>query len=168
MRRLMWIGIAAIALMGTSADAGSAPRRVSAGSGLSLVLPHGWRLGYERVSTCIDPLQRFVATIGNVRLRSGMSIPPRSALVLVQETFSQSRFPARPRSFVLPRLGKVGGCCEMPEGRGGELLFRDHHGRRFYVFFYLGSRAPAGARGDIVALLKSLRVEPIPGAGAGA
>ncbi len=45
----------------------------------------------------------------------------------------------------------------MPVGRGAELLFRDH-GRRFYAFVYIGSRAPVGAEGDVVKLLNSLRV----------
>ena len=53
------------------------------------------------------------------------------------------------------RLGAMGGCCEIPKGRGAELTFRDH-GRRFYAFVYVGSRSHA--RGDVLSLLNSLLV----------
>jgi hypothetical protein len=56
----------------------------------------------------------------------------------------------------------MGGCCEMPEGRGAEVTFRDQ-GRNFYAFVYATS---AGQRREAVALLDSLRVSPEAAAGA--
>jgi len=162
MRRLVLIGIVVAALFGAAADAVPV-RRVDAGHGLSVVLPHGWRLSHARVSSCSDPLQRFVAVAGDVNPRPAMSVPAGSAVVLVQESW-HGHFPARPGSFALPRLGNVGGCCEIPEGQGAELIFRDE-GRRFYAFVYVHSPEQ---RRDAISLLNGLKVATTPEAGAGA
>lgn len=127
------------------------------GAGLSVAVPRGWRVSNRPVTECGDPKQRFVAVIGRMRLHKALRIPRRAALVLVMEA-SSGRFPARPPRFVLPRrLGNLGRCCEIPTGPGAELLFRDR-GRRFYAFVFVGERAPATARRDVVRLLDSLRV----------
>jgi hypothetical protein len=160
MRRVVLILIALGALVGPSADAVPV-RRADAGHGLTIVLPHGWRLAHARVATCIDPVQRLVAVAGRVRLHTGMNLPAGAALVLLQESHS-GRFPARPAHFALGSPGEMGGCCEMPVGRGAEVVFRDH-GRRFYAFVYATSRAQ---RREALALLDSLRVSPEAGAGA--
>jgi hypothetical protein len=164
MRRAVLILIALGALVGPSADAVPV-RRVDAKHGLAVVLPHGWRLSHTRVTTCSSPADRFVAVKGHARLHAGMTAPAGAALVLVQEGWS-GPFPKRPKAFSLRRLdGNIGGCCEMPVGRGTELLFRDH-GRRFYAFVYIGKHAPAEAERDVVSLLNSLRVSSEVGAGA--
>jgi hypothetical protein len=156
MRRVIWICVVATALLASAADAVPV-QRVDGGSGLSVIVPHAWRLAHTQITTCSSPAQRLVAVTGPVHLRQGLRVPPNSALVLVMEGAS-GRFPARPGRFTLPRLtGGLGGCCAMPVGRGAELLFRDH-GRRFYAFVYIGSRAPVGAKGDVAQLLNSLRV----------
>jgi hypothetical protein len=112
------------------------------------------------VTVCGNPTQRFVATTGHVRLHAGLRIPRRSALVLLMEG-STGRFPARPALFSLPgHFGNLVGCCKIPTGPGAELLFRDR-GRNFYAFVYVGNRAPATARRDIVRLLTSLRVAAV-------
>jgi hypothetical protein len=116
-----------------------------AGHGITIVLPQGWRLLHRQLSGCSDPVQRFAAT-------------SRKATVLVQETSLGGRFPARPARFHLPPLASnIGGCCGMPNGRGAELLFRDH-GRRFYAFVYLGHRSKD--RSAVLQLLNSLRISP--------
>jgi hypothetical protein len=143
----MWIGIAAIALIGPSADAGPV-RSVEAGHGLKVVLPASWRLSHARLSNCSDPVQRFVARTGG-------------ALVLLQESW-MGTFPARPAHFALGRVVQLGGCCDMPDGRGSEVLFRDH-GRNFYAFVY--ATKPEQRR-DALALLNSLRVTQEAVAGA--
>jgi hypothetical protein len=164
MRRAVLILIALGALVGPSADALPA-RRVDAGHGLAVVLPPGWRLSHTRVTTCSSPADRFVAVLGRARLHTGMNAPAAGALVLVQEAWSRP-FPHRPKAFALPRLiDNLGGCCEMPIGRGTELLFRDH-GRGFYAFIYIGRVAPRGATRDVLTLLNSLRVSPDAAAGA--
>jgi hypothetical protein len=154
MRRAVLICIALGALVGPSADAVPI-RRVDAGHGLGVVLPHGWRLAHARITTCSDPLQRLVAVSGAARLRSAMTVGPGVAMVLLQESW-HGTFPARPAHFALGPPGQMGGCCEMPEGRGAEVVFRDH-GRRFYAFVYARS---ASQRRDALALLDSLRVSP--------
>jgi hypothetical protein len=137
-------------------SAGSTGARVSAGNGLSVVLPSGWRLSPKRVTTCDDPKQVMVAATGRVRLRPSLDVPGRAALVVLMEGITGS-FPRRPAHFQLPPLQNLGGCCELPIGPGAELLFREH-GRRFYAFVYVGTRAPADARSAVVRLLNSLRV----------
>jgi hypothetical protein len=154
MRRALVIAIALGALVGPSADAVPI-RRVDAGYGLTAVLPHGWRLSHSRVTTCSSPADRFVAVLGRARLHTGMRVPKGVAIVLVQEAFA-GRFAARPAHFTLGRIGRMGGCCEMPDGRGAEVIFRDH-GRNFYAFVYATT---AAQRRDAAALLNSLRVSP--------
>jgi hypothetical protein len=135
---------------------GAPEPRLSVGAGLSVVVPRGWHLSRSSVTTCTDPKQLLVATTGRVRLRTALRIPPRAALVLLMEG-SSGRFPARPAKFTLPPLGNLGGCCEIPVGRGAELVFRDH-GRKFYAFVYVGERAPPAARRDLLRLLNSVRL----------
>jgi hypothetical protein len=154
MRRLILIGLLAVVLLLPGGAAGSSTR-VDVGAGISAMLPAGWRLVHRPVTDCIDPVQRFVATTARGKLPRRFRVPSRGALVLLMEA-SSGRFPARPTRFHLPRdLGDLGGCCEIPNGPGAELEFRDH-GRRFYAFVYLGARS--GARKDVLAVLNSLRI----------
>ena len=148
MRRLVLIGIALAAVLGPSADAVPV-RRVAVGHGLSVVLPAGWHVDRARLSTCADPVQR-------------LAVRTHGALVLLQETFEQGSFPARPAQFPLGPVGRLGGCCDMPDGRGSEVMFRDHW-RRFYAFVY--ATKPEQRRGALE-LLDSLRVSPEAVAGA--
>jgi hypothetical protein len=130
----------------------------AAGKGLSVVLPSGWRLSAKRVTLCDSPEQVLLAVTGRVRLRTALSVPARAALLLLMEG-GGSRFPPRPARFELPKLGDIGGCCEMPVGPGAELFFRDH-GRGFYAFVYIGTRAPPAAKREVVRILNSLRISP--------
>jgi hypothetical protein len=128
---------------------------MDAGAGISVALSVGWRLVHKSITDCSDPVQRLLATTARGRLRARYRVPARAALVLLVEGTS-GRFPPRPARFSLPRrLGNLGGCCEIPDGPGVELLFRDH-GRRFYAFVYVGARS--GARQSALALLNSLRI----------
>ena len=161
MRRALLICIALGALVGPSADAVPV-RRVEACHGLAVVLPHGWRLSHAHVTaTGCGPMQRLVAVSGEARLHPGMKVPSGVAIVLVLESW-ESPFAARPAHFALGSLVRMGGCCEMPDGRGSEVLFRDH-GRNFYAFVYATT---AAQRRAAVALLDSLRVNPEAVAGA--
>jgi hypothetical protein len=153
MRRLVLIALLLVTGLAPAGSAGSA-RRVDAGAGISAVLPVGWHLAHRSVTNCSDPVQRLLATTSRGKLRPRYRVPDRAALVLLMEGKS-GRFPARTARFHLPRLGNLGGCCEIPNGRGAELLFRDH-GRRFIAFVYVGARS--GARRDVLTLLNSLRV----------
>ena len=153
MRRLLLTGLLVAVVLTPAGSAGSA-RRVEAGAGMSIVLPAGWRLVQQSITDCSDPAQRLLATTARGKLRTGFRVPARAGLVLLMEGTS-GRFPARPARFHLPSLGAMGGCCEIPKGRGAELTLRDH-GRRFYAFVYVGSRSHA--RGDVLSLLNSLLV----------
>jgi hypothetical protein len=153
MRRLVLTALLATAVL-APAGGGASARRVDAGAGVSAVLPAGWRLVHRSATNCSDPAQRLLATTARGKLHTRYRVPPRTALVLLMES-KAGRVPVRPSSFHLPRLGTIGGCCEMPIGRGAELLFRDH-GRRFIAFVYVGARS--GARRDVLTLLNSLRV----------
>jgi hypothetical protein len=159
MRRLLsvYLLVAAVSL---PAAVASPQARIHTRAGISVVLPSGWHLARTPVTTCSDPVQRLVVTTTRARLHRAFRIPPRSALVLLMESRSGGRFPPRPKSFRLPRrLDNLGGCCEIPNGPGVELLFRDH-GRRFYAFVYVGEHARAATRRATVRLLNSLRVSP--------
>ena len=140
------------------ATGSSTTGRVAAGYGLSVVLPHGWRLAHTRVTPCSSPAQVLLAVRGRLRLRPALRVPPRAALVLLLET-SSGRFPRRPRHFTIPTLGPLGGCCEIPRGPGAELLFRDR-GRKFYAFVYVGKGLGPAAGRQVERLLDSLRVAP--------
>jgi hypothetical protein len=153
--RAITLALIAAAVLLPAASA-SPKRRVAAGAGLSVVVPQDWQLSRTPITVCGDPVERLVAMTGRLKLRVGMRVPPRAALVLLMEG-SSGRSPARPTSFALPRLGNLGGCCEIPTGRGAELLFRDQ-GRRFYAFVYVSERAPPAARRGVLRLLNSLRV----------
>jgi hypothetical protein len=153
MRRLVLTGMLAAVVLAPAGASGSS-RRVDAGAGISAVFPSGWRLVHRQVTRCSDPVQRLLATKSNRKMRPRYRVGEREAVVLLMEGRS-GRFPARPARFHLPRLGNLGGCCEIPSGRGAELLFRDH-GRRFYAFVYVGARS--GAKRDVLTLLNSLRV----------
>jgi hypothetical protein len=154
MQRLLLTGLLASVLLAPAGAAGSSSR-VDAGAGISVALPAGWRLVHKPVTECSDPVQRFVATTARGKLRERYRVPSRAALVLLMEATS-GRFPARPARFALPRrLDNLGGCCEIPNGPGVELLFRDH-GRKFYAFVYVGQRS--GARKDVLTLLDGLRI----------
>ena len=143
MRHFVLTGLL-LALLLVPAGAARPATRVEAGSGISVVLPTGWRFIHRQLSDCSDPVQRF-------------AVASRGATVLVLET-SSGPFPARQARFRLPEhLSTFEGCCDMPTGPGAELLFRDH-GRRFYAFVYLGGRSKD--RSAALQLLNSLRVSP--------
>lgn len=154
MRRFALTGLLAVVLLLPAGASGSA-QRVNADAGVSAVLPGGWRLVHQSITDCSDPAQRMLVTTARGKLGPRYRVPARGALVLLMEATS-GRFPARPARFHLPRrLENIGGCCEIPNGPGVELLFREH-GRRFYAFVYVGSRS--GARRSTEALLNSLRI----------
>jgi hypothetical protein len=111
---------------------------------------------HRSITECSDPAQRLLATTARGKLGGHYAVPARAALVLVMETES-GRFPPRPARFQLPKrfVGALGGCCEIPNGPGVEMTFRDH-GRKFYAFVYVGRRS--GERQKTLALLNSLRI----------
>jgi hypothetical protein len=143
MRHLV-LTVLLVALLLVPAGAAKPAPRLDAGSGISLVLPAGWHVVHRQISDCSDPVQRFAAA-------------SRGTTVLLLET-NMGRFPLRTARFRLPaKLSTFEGCCNMPNGPGVELLFRDH-GRRFYAFVYLGRHSRD--RPAALSLLNSLRISP--------
>ena len=57
----------------------------------------------------------------------------------------------------LPSSSAIGGCCDMPEGRGVEFVFRDH-GRDLYAFLYAADPSIAS---EGLAILNSLQVRKL-------
>src|SRR5436305_14698506 len=84
MRHFVLTGLL-LALLLVPAGAARPATRVEAGSGISDVLPTGWRFIHRQLSDCSDPVQRF-------------AVASRGATVLVLET-SSGPFPARQAPF---------------------------------------------------------------------
>jgi hypothetical protein len=104
-----------------------------------------------------DPVERVALYSG--ALPDGM-VKPRSqqviAILMEQEPplpDDVARFPPRPRRFRIRRLTTLEG---FSGPRWGEITFRDH-GRAFYLFVGVGSRADAQIPG-VLRALDSLRV----------
>jgi hypothetical protein len=112
--------------------------------------PGAFHVTTQTLSGTTDPLQR-------VALYSGAppndAVEPRAhqVIAIVLEQLSPvdlALFPRRPRHFRLARLGTVEG---FNGPRWDELVFRDH-GRGFYIFVGVGSRAGE----QVPALLRAL------------
>jgi hypothetical protein len=125
------------------AAAPAAKTHVLRASGLAIVAPATWHLTREQLTECSSPTQVMAITDTRGRLGLAAKITRERTLILFLEDrmYQGDNFPPRQR-FRLPRLGSMGGCCEMPFSRGFELVFRDH-GRNLYAFVYAAKRANA-------------------------
>jgi hypothetical protein len=154
MRRLALLPIVA-AVAFAPAGAPAAKRQVLRANGLAVVAPPGWHLTRERLTECTSPTQVMAITDGRGRFGLAAKIPHARTLILFLEDrmYHGDNFQPRPR-FRVPRLGLIGGCCEMPISRGFEVFFRDH-GRNLYAFVYVATRGNAVRA---VAMLNTLAV----------
>ncbi|MGB2875052.1 MAG: hypothetical protein WBB76_06195 [Gaiellaceae bacterium] len=140
------LAVSAAAMVVLPAAAAPAIVRVEAAPGISVVLPPGWHLTREVISSCDEPRQVLAA-----RARDG------SLVLLLEDHTPSVRLPSRPAQFRVPRrMTSFEGCCDMPTGPGYDFVFRDR-GRNFHAFVYPRGR---GARPS-VDLLSSLRVARI-------
>jgi hypothetical protein len=129
------------------------PRRPSAHdaverSGIRALVPAGWRVVDERLTPCVDPIERLTAT------------GPDGAMVMLQESLSGrkylDRFPAQPAAWDLPGRPQQIACCAPTNAAGWMLRFRAS-GRSFYVYVYAHNPA---ARRDALTVLDSISVRP--------
>jgi hypothetical protein len=139
------LGAVVAALVAGAAAGGST---VITHAGISVSLPSGWRVLDERLTPCVNPVERLVAT-GN------------GALVMVQEglrpLFTARDFDPRPLHFALRGKPSPLECCAPARRAGWLFIFRDH-GRGFYVYVYLGH---PGTRAQTIEILNRLRVKRV-------
>jgi hypothetical protein len=127
------------------------PRRPGAveRSGIRALLPIGWRIVDERLTPCVDPIERL--TIAG----------PGGALVMLQESLSArkylDRFPAQPAAWDLHGRPQQIACCAPTNAAGWMTRFRAS-GRAFYVYVYALNPA---ARRDALSFLDSISVRPV-------
>jgi hypothetical protein len=122
--------------------------------GITITYPHTTRL---EMTSITNPVQRIVVYSGprpeplaaprqDQTLAILMeSVPPRPADV--------RRFPPRPRTFRITRLGFV---KSFAGDRWKEITFRDHH-RAFYLFVWIGRKATR-MEPALLASLNSLQI----------
>ena len=147
------VSAALVFASGASTAAGTHVVRMN---GVRALAPRDWHFTNEVFSTCVSPSQTLAIT--NARgLIPDAELSKNDGLVLLLEAKRIGSKGFAPRRIVraLPSSSAMGGCCDMPEGRGVEFLFRDH-GRDFYAFVY--AREPSVARAAVT-ILNTLRVE---------
>ena len=124
---------------------------------LTLRYPAGLHVTTSELTGITDPLERFALYSGS---SPNAMVAPRArqiiAIVMEQEpplAVDVARFPPRPRHFRIRRLTRLEGFSGR---RWAEITFRDH-GRAFYFFIGVGSRADAQVP-RLLQALDSLRV----------
>jgi hypothetical protein len=126
---------------------------------IAFTYPTGWNVSQRALTAATDPVQRFVLYAPSPFPSTLAPRPDQVVAQLSEATGVLARdvatFPARPRRFRLPALGRV-------EGFGGsrwaEIAFRDH-GRGFYLFVGVGTRA-GGKEAALLDALDSLVIRP--------
>jgi hypothetical protein len=145
------------ALVFASGASPSAGDHVVRMNGVRALAPRNWHFTNEVFSTCVSPSQTLAITNARGLIPADAELSKNVGLVLLLEAKGSGSKGFAPWRIVraLPGASAIGGCCDMPEGRGVEYLFRDH-GRDFYAFVY--SREPSVARAAVT-ILNTLRVE---------
>ena len=153
MRRAAF-ALVALVIAASPTAAPGAKRHVLRAHGLAVAAPADWHVTRERLTECSSPAQVMAITDTHGRLGTAARIPHAHTLVLIlEDRMWRGNFPPR-RRIRVPTLARMGGCCELPAGRGFEVFFRDH-GRNLYAFVYAATRAHAQTAVDV---LNSLRV----------
>ncbi len=110
---------------------------------LALDYPSAWRVTTHPLTPVTDPVQRFVLYTPS---RRALALAPQPDQVIAElseavpplaSSAAIKAFPARPRHFRLPALGRMEG---FDGNRWAEVAFRDH-GRGFYLFVGVGVHA---------------------------
>jgi hypothetical protein len=153
----MFVGLCAVEA--SSAATLKLPRQwVDHRAGIAIRYPEAWRVTQRPLTPVSDPVQRLVLfsrpPFPSGRLAPGQDqvilqlaevVPPLATDIL--------QFPARPKHFRLPRLGRMEG---FDGNRWAEITFRDH-GRGFYAFVGVGEGA-IRVEPEILRALDSLTV----------
>jgi hypothetical protein len=157
MQKLALAVCVSVALVFASGASPAAGAHVVRMNGVRAFAPRDWHFTNEVFSTCVSPTQTLAITNARGVVPAGAKLSKNVGLVLLLEANGSGSKGFAPRRIVraLPSSSPMGGCCDMPEGRGVEFLFRDH-GRDFYAFVY--AREPSVARAAVT-ILNTLRVE---------
>jgi streptogramin lyase len=147
--------------------------RVAVGSGLSVRRSVGWRVIRRPLTSVIWPVQRLVIASFTLRqarpdrgcgpTTASRELPPGGALLFMSEYTRAAgeaipRFRRRPARFRLDRSTYLTyECSAIPSYM---IRFGDA-GREFQVQVYLGAGASARTRAMLLAVLDSLKVQPI-------
>jgi hypothetical protein len=144
---------------------------------VSVFVPSGWHVTYERVNGVIDPVTIFTASTFPLHVRttdqrgsSGVCSKTlqrawRNDGAYVQLTEERDgasrkrmlrRVMQRPSHFKLTARGG-GGLCTPPNS--GEIPFQEG-GRAFYVFYGIGPKASRATRAKAALLLDRLHIRP--------
>jgi hypothetical protein len=163
--------VASVALAGAGAAGGDrTARRVSVPGLLSVRVTAGWHVLRGWLSDVVDPAPRLAVASFSARLSrhtcecgfpNVVDFPRDGAFVFVWEYLNFSRrqlgrVPRRPTRFSLTAGKGVRLTCD---GANGGFSFKDA-GRVFQVEVYLGPGVGPALRGQVAALLDSLRVAP--------
>lgn len=147
MRRMLFLGFAALALGAQPSSAGGWLRYERPKVGLAVSHPPDWRPIRKRLTRCSNPVERIDLA------------GPGGALVMLQESLGpEATAGMRPRP---KRLGVAGAphplpCCTPTRQPGWLVIFKEG-GRGFYAYLYPGRMQ---RRPELVAILNSLRIRP--------
>jgi hypothetical protein len=130
-RRLVAPAVVALgcAALGLSA-ASSATARTSVRHGLSVVVPAGWRVSYQPLTPCSDPVERFTLFHGD----QALTVEERTDPV-------PEELRGRPARFGVSGKPSPLECCAIEGMPGWSIQFSDH-GRAFYAYLYPGRESP--------------------------
>jgi hypothetical protein len=157
----MRVGLLVVVVFTLAASTAAAAIRQGVGYGIVLQRPTGWYVTNEPLSEVSDPVQRFV--LSSYRLPADASaedgyVPSSNGVVAqVMEEVPANASPdwrPRPQRFTLPRLGRVE---TLGGNRWGELLFSEH-GRHFYIFIWVGSKASSTEIGQLLRALNGMTI----------
>ena len=172
--RKMLVSLVLIGIMSGAATGVAGPNRAARGvtvaGGLTVHLSVGWHVLRGWLSDVTDPSPRLAVASFAVRLSrrtcacgfpNVVSFPRDGAFVFVWEYLHPShrilaRLPSRPARIDLRAGQAVRHTCD---GASNTFAFKDA-GRAFQVEVYLGPEVNAALRGQVTAMLKSLRVTP--------
>jgi hypothetical protein len=180
MRKLLVVALVAVGLgacvSGVAASTSTSARRTSAGAGIGLRTPAGWRLLTHDITPLSWPVERLLLTSYRARAggncapdRAERQLPADGALVYLLEyrprrgaprlKVDRRSFPPRPAHFALDRrdLGDYE-CWRVPS----YLIRFSDAGRAFQLHVALGARVSVARRAQVLAALDSLRFSRVP------
>jgi hypothetical protein len=124
-------------------------------NGISGTLPAGWRIVHRRFTPCTDPHEVLAAASYRIGRRPRLERDGASLVLLEQG--SGDGLPRRPARFALRGRPHPLACCEPFDAPGWSIQFRAA-GHGFYAYAYLGTRAGAVRRRQLLSLLDGLRI----------
>ena len=157
----MLLSVLIAASLAVPPPAATAGHPFATNRGISGTLPHGWRIVHRRLTSCVDPAE--VLAVSSFALPRRPRLAPDGAFLLLEERAdgSEDRLPRRPARFVLRGRPSPLACCRPLPDPGWTLRFKTS-GRAFYGYAYVGRRARADRRRELLRVLDGLRIERQP------